>query len=112
MTRLLLLLALASALVLAAGAEARSTAFKPRKCGEITVRKNGRDSTYRITVFQAPLACTTAQTTMTRFLLSAVVPKHWVCRYGHSGDAWAATCGKIATNAPIIRAYVVGKAGG
>jgi hypothetical protein len=109
MTRLLLVLALASALVLAAGAEARSTAFKPRKCGEITVRKNGKDYTYRIKVFQAPLACSTAQLTMTRFILSAVVPRHWVCRYGHSRDAWAATCGRIAKNAPIVRAYVVTK---
>jgi len=112
MRRSILVAAIASALVLAAGAAAGSAAFKPRRCGEVTVQRNGRSSTYRVEVFQAPLACATAQTTMSRFLLSAIVPKHWVCRYGHSGDAWAATCGRIAKKAPIVRAYVVGKAGG
>ena len=38
-----------------------SQAFKPRKCGQISVRKGANDYTYGIKVFQAPLACTTAQ---------------------------------------------------
>ena len=112
MGRVILVAATVSALALAAGVAAQPGAFTPRKCGEITVQKNAKNFTYRIKVFQAPLACSTAQTTMSRFLLSSVAPKHWVCRYGHSGDAWAATCGKIAKNAPIVRAYVVGKGGG
>jgi hypothetical protein len=112
MRRLILIAAIVSGLLLAGGAGAHPDAFKPRNCGEITVQKNAHNYTYRLKVFQAPLACSTAQTTMSRFLLSSVVPKHWVCRYGHSGDAWAATCGKLAKNAPIVRAYVVGKAGG
>jgi hypothetical protein len=108
LTRLLLLvLAHASALAFAAGAEARSGAFKPRRCGEITVRQGANDYTYRIKVFQAPLACATAQTTMTRFILGGVTPKRWFCRYGHSRDAWAATCARTASNAPIVRAYLV-----
>jgi hypothetical protein len=105
--KLILVAAIVSAVVVAAGADAGSKAFKPRKCGEVTVRKNGSDYTYRVKVFQAPLACTTAQTTMSRFLLGGVVPLHWVCRYGHSRDAWAATCGRIAKNAPIVRAYLI-----
>ena len=105
--QLLLLLALASALVLAAGAEARSRTFKPLRCGEITVRKSANDYTYRIKVFQAPLACTTAQLTMSRFILSGAVPRRWFCRYGHSRDAWAATCARTVKNPPIVRAYVV-----
>jgi hypothetical protein len=105
--KLILVVAIVSAVVVAAGAGAGSAAFKPRKCGEVTVRKNGSDYTYRVKVFQAPLACTTAQTTMSRFLLGGVVPRHWVCRYGHSRDAWAATCGRIAKNAPIVRAYLI-----
>ena len=107
MRTLALVLAVASALVLAAGTEARPSAFKPRKCGEITVRKGANDYTYRIKVFQAPLACSTAQLRMTRFILSGVVPKRWFCRYGHSHDAWAATCAGTAKNAPIVRAYLV-----
>ena len=99
--------AVASALVLAASTEARPDAFKPRKCGQISVRKGATDYTYGIRVFQAPLACTTAQTTMTRFILSGTIPPRWFCRYGHSRDAWAATCARTAKNAPIIRAYLV-----
>ena len=107
MRRLLVLFVLASALLLAAGAEAGSHAFNPRKCSAITVRKGGNDYTYRIKVFQAALACTTAQTTMTRFILSGTIPRRWFCRHGHSRDAWAATCARTAKNAPIIRAYLV-----
>ena len=104
---LILVAAAAWALALAAGAGAGSQAFKPRKCGPITVRKGGNDYTYGIKVFQAPLACSTAQLTMTRFILSGTIPRRWFCRYGHSRDAWAATCAGTATNAPIIRAYLV-----
>lgn len=107
MRRLILVAAAASALALAAGAGAGSQAFKPRKCGPITVRKGGNDYTYGIKVFQAPLACSTAQLTMTRFILSGTIPRRWFCRYGHARDAWAATCAGTATNAPIIRAYLV-----
>ena len=107
MRRLLVLSVLVSALVLAAGAEAGSSAFKPRKCGEITVRKGGNDYTYRIKVFQAPLACTTAQTMMSHFILNGTVPRRWFCRYGHSRDAWAATCARTAKTAPIVRAYLI-----
>ena len=107
MMRLLLAIALASALAVAAGAEAGSRAFAPRKCGQITVRKGGNDHTYGIKVFQAPLACSTAQLTMTRFILSGTIPRGWFCRYGHSRDAWAATCARTAKNAPLIRAYLV-----
>jgi hypothetical protein len=110
--RLLLAIALASALAVAAGAEAGSRAFAPRaftprKCGEITIRKGTLDSTYSVKVFQAPLACTTAQTTMTRFIQSGTIPRRWFCRFGHSRDAWAATCARTAENAPIVRAYLV-----
>jgi hypothetical protein len=105
--RLLAAVALVSALAFAAGAEAGSHAFAPRKCGQITVRKGGSDYTYRIKVFQAPLACTTAQVTMSRFIQSGTVPRRWFCRFGHSRDAWAATCARTATNAPIVRAYLV-----
>jgi len=105
--RLLLAIALASALAVAAGAEAGSRAFPPRKCGQITVRKGTLDSTYSIKVFQAPLACTTAQTTMTRFIESGTIPRGWFCRLGHSRDAWAGTCARTARNAPIVRAYLV-----
>ena len=56
---LILVAAAAWALALAAGAGAGSQAFKPRKCGPITVRKGGNDYTYGIKVFQAPLACST-----------------------------------------------------
>ena len=59
MRRLLALSVLASALVLAAGAEASSDAF--RLCGSITVRKGGNDYSYRLKVFVAPLECTTAR---------------------------------------------------
>jgi len=104
---LALVFVIASALVVASGTEASSHAFKPRKCGEITVRKGGNDYTYRIKVFQAAYACPSAQLTMTRFILSGVVPKRWFCRYGHSRDAWAATCARTAKNAPIVRAYLV-----
>ena len=45
--------------------------------------------------------------TMTRFILSGTIPRRWFCRYGHSRDAWAATCARTAKNAPIIRAYLV-----
>ena len=107
MTRLLLAIALASALAVAAGAEAGSRAFAPRTCGQITVRKGMLDSTYIVKVFQAPLACTTAQTTMTRFIQSGTIPRRWFCRSGHSRDAWAATCARTAKNTPIIRAYLV-----
>src|SRR5262245_27075697 len=107
MRTLALVLVTASALVLAARTEARTDAFKPRKCGEITVRKGGNDYTYKIKVFQAPYACSTAQLTMMRFILNGAVPKRWFCRYGHSRDAWAATCARTAKNAPIVRAYLV-----
>ena len=112
MMRLLLAIALASALAVAAGAEAGSRAFTPRaftprKCGQITVRKGANDFTYRLKVFQAPLACTTAQSTMHRFIQSGTIPSRWFCRYGHSRDAWAATCARTAKNAPIVRAYLV-----
>jgi hypothetical protein len=106
-TRLLLAIALVSALAFAAGAEAGPRAFTPRKCGQVSVRKGGNDYTYSIKVFQAPLACATAQATMSRFILSGTVPKRWFCRYGHSRDAWAATCARTAKNAPIVRAYLV-----
>jgi hypothetical protein len=105
--RLFLAIALASALAVAAGAEAGSRAFAPRKCGQITVRKGTLDSTYSVKVFQAPLACTTAQATMTRFIQSGTIPRSWFCRFGHSRDAWAATCARTARNAPIVRAYLV-----
>ena len=104
---LILVAAVATALAVAFGAEAGSQAFKPRKCGQITVRKGANDHTYGIKVFQAPLACSTAQLTMTRFILSGTIPRGWFCRYGHSRDAWAATCARTAKNAPIIRAYLV-----
>jgi hypothetical protein len=107
MRRLLVLFVLTSALVLAAGAEARSDTFKPRKCGQITVRKGGNDYTYGIKVFQAPLACSTAQLYMSHFILSGTVPRRWFCRYGHSRDAWAATCARTSKTAPIVRAYLV-----
>jgi hypothetical protein len=107
MRRLLLLSVLASALVLAASAEARSDAFKPRKCGQISVRKGGNDYTYGIKVFQAPLACSTAQLMMSHFILNGTVPRRWFCRYGHSRDAWAATCARTVKTAPIVRAYLV-----
>ena len=81
--------------------------FAPRKCGQITVRKGGNDQTYAVKVFQAPLACTTAQSAMTRFILSGTIARGWICRYGHSRDAWAATCARTAKNAPIVRAYLV-----
>src|SRR6266511_3965804 len=54
MLRLLVVFVLASALVLAAGAEARPDAFRPRLCGSITVRKGGNDYSYRLKVFVAP----------------------------------------------------------
>jgi hypothetical protein len=108
MRRLALVAAAAAAALLVAGTtQARPDAFKPRKCGEITVRKGANDYTYRIKVFQAPLACSTAQLRMTQFILSGRVPKGSFCRYGHSRDAWAATCAGTAKNAPIIRAYLV-----
>ena len=74
--RLLVLFVLASALVLAAGAEAGSRAFKPR---------------------------TTAQTMMSHFILNGKVPRRWFCRYGHSRDALAATCARTVKTAPIVR---------
>ena len=107
MRRLLLAVALVSALAVAAGAEAGSRAFAPRTCGQITIRKGGSDYTYRIKVFQAPLACTTAQTTMSRFIQSGTITRRWFCRFGHSRDAWAATCARTAKNAPIVRAYLL-----
>jgi hypothetical protein len=107
--KLIVVAALVVALLVTADAEARSRTFKPRKCGEITVRKGANDYTYRIKVFQAPLACTTAQATMSRFILSGVIPRRWFCRYGHSRDAWAATCARTTkpNTAPIVRAYLV-----
>jgi hypothetical protein len=48
MLRLLVVFVLASALVLAAGAEARPDAFRPRLCGSITVRKGGNDYSFRL----------------------------------------------------------------
>jgi len=105
--RLLLAIALVSALAAAAGAEAGSRGFAPRKCGDITVRTGGSDYTYRIKVFQAPFACTTARSTMSPFILSGTMPRRWFCRFGHSRDAWAATCARTAENAPIVRAYLV-----
>jgi hypothetical protein len=104
---LLALSVIASALVLVAGAEAGSHAFKPRKCGQITIRKGGNDYTYGIKVFQAPLPCSTAQLTMSHFILGGVVPRRWFCRYGHSRDAWAATCARKSSTGPIVRAYLV-----
>ena len=91
------------------GADARPGTFRPIKCGEITVRKNGNDYTYKVKVFQARLACTTAQMTMSRFILNGVTPRRWFCRYGHSRDAWAATCARTTKpkTAPIVRAYLV-----
>ena len=103
----ILVVALAASLAVAAGSVAAAQTFTPRKCGQITVRKGGNDHTYAVKVFQAPLACTTAQTTMTRFILSGTIPRRWFCRYGHSRDAWAATCARTAKNAPIVRAYLV-----
>ena len=102
-----LVVALAVSLVVASGSLAASQTFAPRKCGQITVRKGGNDQTYAVKVFQAPLACTTAQSAMTRFILSGTIARGWVCRYGHSRDAWAATCARTAKNAPIVRAYLV-----
>jgi hypothetical protein len=99
--------ALVASLAVASGSAAGSQAFTPRKCGQITVRKGGNDHTYAVKVFQAPLACTTAQSTMTRFILCGTIPSGWFCRYGHSRDAWAATCARTAKNAPTVRAYVV-----
>ena len=107
MPKLVLVAALAAALVAVAGADGRAGTFKPRKCGEITVRKNGSDYNYSVKVFQAPLACATAQATISRFILSGVVPRKWICRYGHSRDAWAATCARIAKNGPIVRVYLI-----
>ena len=103
----ILVVVVVAALAVVAGSEAGSQAFQPRKCGQVTVRKGGNDHTYGIKVFQAPLACTTAQSTMTRFILSGTIPRRWFCRYGHSRDAWAATCARTAKNAPIVRAYLV-----
>jgi hypothetical protein len=105
--RLVLVTAMLVALIVAAGASPASDAFRPRTCGQITVRKGGNDYTYSVKVFQAALACPTAQTTMTRFIQSGTVPRRWFCRYGHSRDAWAATCARTAKNAPIVRAYLV-----
>src|SRR5690242_16669971 len=101
MRTLALAVAVASALLLTAAAQAHPDVFKPRKCGEITVRKGANDYTYRIKVFQAPLACSTAQLRMTQFILSGRVPKGSFCHYGHSRDAWAAACAGTAKNAPI-----------
>ena len=103
----ILVVALAASLAVAADSVAGSRTFTPRKCGQITVRNGGNDLTYGIKVFQAPLACTTAQSTMTRFMLSGTIARGWFCRYGHSRDAWAATCARTAKNAPIVRAYLV-----
>ena len=103
----LLVAALAAALAFPAAAAATSHAFKPRLCGQVTVRKGGNDFTYRIKIFQAPLACTTAQVTMSRFILSGTVPRRWFCRYGHSRDAWAVTCVRNGSSAPVVRAYLV-----
>ena len=107
MRMLALICAVASMLVLAAGTQAGPQALNPRKFGHITVRKGLQDFTYAIKVFQAPLACSTAQLTMSRYILSGVVPRHWFCRYGHSSDKWAAACARAAKNAPIVRAYAV-----
>src|SRR5580765_6970461 len=95
----ILVVALAASLAVAAGSVAAAQTFTPRKCGN--------DHAYAVTVFQAPLACTTAQSTMTRFILSGTIARGWFCRYGHSRDAWAATCARTAKNAPIVRAYLV-----
>ena len=62
MRTLILAGTVAAALAVAFGAEAGSQAFKPRKCGQISVRKGANDHTYGIKVFQAPLSCSTAQT--------------------------------------------------
>jgi hypothetical protein len=105
--RLFLAICLASALAVAAGAEAGSRAFAPRRCGQITIRKGTLDRTYSVKVFQAPLACSTAQQTMSRFIQSGTIPPRWFCRYGHSRDAWAAAYARTAKNAPIVRAYLV-----
>jgi hypothetical protein len=107
MRRLLVLSVLASTLVLATGVEAGSGAFPPRKCGQITVRKGGNDYTYRIKVFQAPLACSTAQLYMSHFILGGTIPRRWFCRYGHSRDRWAAVCARTGSGKPIVRAYLI-----
>ena len=101
------LTALATLLLVASSVAAQPRAATVRLCGEITVRKGANDYTYRIKVFQAPLACGTAQLTMSRFIQNAKTPRHWFCRYGHSRDAWSATCARTAKNAPIVRAYLV-----
>ena len=43
------------------------------------------------------------------FILNGVTPRRWFCRYGHSRDAWAATCTRTTKpkTAPIVRAYLV-----
>ena len=44
---------------------------------------------------------------MSHFILNGTVPRRWFCRYGHSRDAWAATCARTAKTAPIVRAYLI-----
>ncbi len=107
MLRLLVVFVLAAALVLAAGAEARPDAFRPRLCGSITVRKGGNDYSYRLKVFVAPVECTTAQKVMSGFIMRGAVPRRWFCRYGHSADRWAAACAHTGSGNPIVRAYLI-----
>src|SRR5215212_6215754 len=107
MRRLLALSVVASALAVAAGAEARSNAFRPRSCGSITVRQGGNDYSYRVKVFVAPVDCTTARKVMSRFIVRGAVPRRWFCRYGHSADRWAAACARTGSGNPIVRAYLI-----
>jgi hypothetical protein len=92
---------------LGSSAAAQPRASTVRLCGSITVRKGGNDYSYRIKVFVAPLACTTAQKIMTAFIMRGTAPRRWFCRYGHSADRWAAACTGPRRTSPVVRAYLI-----
>ena len=47
------------------------------------------------------------QKMLSAFIMRGVVPRRWVCRYGHSADRSAAACARTGTGTPIVRAYVI-----
>ena len=102
--RIALLLAVASLLFLAGEASARPHAAA---CGTITARLGGNDFTYRVRVVSGRVTCRNARLVLRGFIAHAVRPRGWFCTRGHSKDAWAASCARVAAPRATVRAYLV-----
>ena len=80
-----------------------SASAKRKLCSAITADGHS----YPVRVLKGDVSCTTARTTLKRYIIKFSAPKGWTCYYGHGQDVWAAGCIKGSEQHPtvFIRAY-------